>query len=146
MWLWCPNLNCRASRRRASLGHRSRTLVAGVNYSYTYQVSTFAYPTTQAELQPNCRAANESMGPKAVCIYEGDALACTLRVLRAGCAYRLRVRAFNKAGCGPWCPAVDFSSGTDVPDSTSEVEVLGAGSVSDHTIMHITRLLLEMQI
>ncbi|KAG1670997.1 hypothetical protein FOA52_014239 [Chlamydomonas sp. UWO 241] len=71
----------------------------------------------EVHLQAKCRSAIEHMDSEWLCIFEGDAHACTISALRAGCTYRARVRARSAAGWGLPCAAIDVVTGADVPDA-----------------------------
>lgn len=48
---------------------------------------------------------------------QGSSTACTIGGLRAGCTYRVRVRAHNAAGESPASAASDVRTAPDVPDA-----------------------------
>lgn len=48
---------------------------------------------------------------------QGSSTACTIGGLRAGCTYRVRVRAHNAAGGSPASAASDVRTAADVPDA-----------------------------
>ena len=53
------------------------------------------------------------------CLAQGDAAACTLSGLRAGCIYRVRVRARNDSGYSPYSQPADVGTAADVPGQPS---------------------------
>eukprot|EP00884_Botryococcus_braunii_P015739 jgi/Botrbrau1/2849/Bobra.0125s0054.2 len=71
----------------------------------------------QLELQPRSKAALQSLEKEWLLVYEGTSTAHTQEGLRAGCTYEVRVRAANKAGFGPYSPAIDIVTAPDVPTS-----------------------------
>ncbi|CAF1136420.1 unnamed protein product, partial [Didymodactylos carnosus] len=50
-------------------------------------------------------------------VYRGKDLECTVTALLPGRPYLFQVRAFNKAGAGPWSEYLDVLSGPGVPDA-----------------------------
>ena len=70
----------------------------------------------EVEMQPKCAGARRGMADDWMLSYAGGDCACTLGGLRAGCTYRVRVRAVNSAGEGPYSAAVDAATAPDVPD------------------------------
>lgn len=58
---------------------------------------------------------------------QGSAAACTVGGLRAGCLYRVRVRARNAAGFSPHSQPADVRTADDVPEQPS------APSAAAHT-------------
>ncbi|KAK9824568.1 hypothetical protein WJX72_011385 [[Myrmecia] bisecta] len=70
----------------------------------------------QAEMQPKSKAALTGMPAEWLLVYEGTATAHTLGGLRSGCTYRVRVRACNEAGYGPYSVGADVATSADVPD------------------------------
>mmetsp|Transcript_36950 Transcript_36950/g.82146 ORF Transcript_36950/g.82146 Transcript_36950/m.82146 type:complete len:1201 (+) Transcript_36950:117-3719(+) len=71
----------------------------------------------EVQLQAKGRAAVEHMGNDWLRIFEGDAQACTINSLRAGCTYRARVRARNAAGWGQFSVPVDVATAAGVPEA-----------------------------
>ena len=74
------------------------------------------------------------MGNEWLRIFEGEALACAISSLRAGCTYRARVRASSAAGWGLFSVPIDVQSSPDVPDSPeppvqTQAEAVGTESV-----------------
>ena len=65
--------------------------------------------------------------PKAA-VLQGPQTTCSFDGLKAGCSYRLRVRAQNSAGPGPYSSAVDFKTASDVPDPPGGPRVAGAAA------------------
>lgn len=81
----------------------------------------------EVELQPKCAAAKRDMPDEWLLVYQGPETSCTLGALRAGCSYRVRVRALNKQGAGT------YSIPTDVATSPAIPEAPGRPSISSRT-------------
>ena len=88
-----------------------------------------AHYAPQVQLQGKSHAAVEHMGGDWLRIFEGEALACTMSSLRAGCTYRARVRASTAAGWGLFCIPIDVTSSADVPDSPDPPSLTSAEAV-----------------
>ena len=56
----------------------------------------------QVQLQAKSHAAVDHMGSDWLRLFEGDAMACTISSLRAGCTYRARVSAWRGGGGDIW--------------------------------------------
>jgi hypothetical protein len=64
-------------------------------------------------------------------VYQGKGEACTIKPLRGGCMYVVRVRACNAAGWGQFCAPFAFATSADVPDAPDPPKLTVAGAVGE---------------
>lgn len=73
--------------------------------------------TYQLEMQPKCSTAMKDMSREWVRVFEGLETTCTLGGLRAGCMYRVRVRALNAVGAGAYSYPADVATSAASPEA-----------------------------
>ena len=71
----------------------------------------------EVEMQPKCPAARRDLPNEWFRTYEGEDLGCTLGALRAGCTYRVRVRAVNAQGPGVYSFPADVATSPANPEA-----------------------------
>lgn len=76
-------------------------------------------------------AAAAAVADRCGCLEQGEAAACTVSGLRAGCIYRVRVRARNDSGYSPYSQPTDVGTAADVPGQPSAPAAI---SRTAHTI------------
>ena len=64
----------------------------------------------ELEMQPKCQTSIKDMPKEWMRVYEGSDTTCTLGGLRAGCMYRVRVRAVNEIGPGTYSFPADAAT------------------------------------
>jgi fibronectin type III domain-containing protein 3 len=78
----------------------------------------------QVEMEPKCSAAMRDWPAEWLRVYEGCDPACTLGGLRAGCTYRVRIKAVNAIGEGPYSMAVDVATAHACPEAPETLSAL----------------------
>ncbi|GFR50352.1 hypothetical protein Agub_g12561 [Astrephomene gubernaculifera] len=71
----------------------------------------------EVELQAISRAATACMGTDWLKVFDNEVPGCTIESLCPGCAYQVRVRAKNAAGCGSWTLPLQFTTAAHVPEA-----------------------------
>ncbi|BDA40522.1 probable fibronectin type-III domain-containing protein 3a [Coccomyxa sp. Obi] len=107
---------------------------ASVSLSWTPPEDDGGSPVTkyEVEMEPKSKAAIDGgMDKEYVTVYQGEAAACTVSGLRAGCIYRVRVRARNDSGYSPYSQPTDVGTAADVPGQPSAP---AAASRTAHTL------------
>ena len=63
-------------------------------------------------------------------VLQGEALACTLGCLYAGCIYQVRIRAQNTSGWGNYSIASDVRAAAGVPHAPTAPRAVGQSAVA----------------
>ncbi|KAL3147790.1 Fibronectin type III domain-containing protein 3B, variant 2 [Trebouxia sp. C0010 RCD-2024] len=84
----------------------------------------------QVELRPKSKAGLAGMSDEWLTVYQGEATACTMSCLYAGCVYRVRIRAKNASGWSQYSIPSDVKAAPGVPHAPGAPQSMGQSAVA----------------
>ncbi|KAL0040936.1 hypothetical protein WJX79_010532 [Trebouxia sp. C0005] len=89
-----------------------------------------AVTSYEVELRPKSKAGLAGMTDEWLTVYQGEATACTMGCLYAGCVYRVRIRAQNASGWGQYSVPCDVKAAAGVPHPPTAPKAVGQSAVA----------------